>query len=178
MNDGLFGFAREPAPSVVGVGVLLIVTSQAWVCPLGVYSVDVEIISGGGGAGGVQVVGCLQYAYYSAGSNGGTSSAFGITLTGGNGYNNSPAASISVPADNPSYTTAYGFLHPTGYGNPGTDAFLSQAGAAGARYVGRARVVPGTSYNIVVGGGGGGGAAGTPGIPGGSGVQGAVRLRW
>lgn len=180
MNDGLLlGLPRETVILPVGVGVKLITTSQAWVCPPGVYTVDFELISGGGGSAGTVLTGCLNFAYYSPGSNGGTSSAFGFTVTGGNGYNNSPAASITAPADNTEYMTAYGFLWGVGYGNggsavpqvPGTD------GTAGYAVVGRARVVPGVSYQINIGGGGAGGPSGGY-AAGNAGAQGAARLRW
>lgn len=178
MNDGLFGFAREPAPLVVGVGVKLITTSQAWVCPPGVYTVDFELISGGGGSAGTGFIGCT-IVYSSPGSNGGTSSAFGFTVVGGNGYGNSPAASITTPADNTEYMTAYGFLWGLGYGNGGSAvaAMPGTGGAAGPTVVGRARVVPGVSYQINIGGAGAGGPSGGY-VAGNAGAQGAARLRW
>jgi len=180
MNDGLLlGLPRETVILPVGVGVKLITTSQAWVCPPGVYTVDFELISGGGGSAGTAVVGCT-FVYYSPGSNGGTSSAFGFTVTGGNGYNNSPAASITTPADNTEYMTAYGFLWGVGYGNGGSayPSLPGTGGAAGPTVVGRARVVPGVSYQINIGGAGAGGPSGGFGAPGNAGAQGAARLRW
>lgn len=178
MNDGLLlGLPRETVIPPVGVGVKLITASQAWVCPPGVYTVDFELISGGGGSAGTASAGCT-FVYYSPGSNGGTSSAFGFTVTGGNGYNNSPAASITAPADNTEYMTAYGFLWGLGYGNGGSAVIIpGTGGAAGPTVVGRARVVPGVSYQINIGGGGAGGP-GSLAVAGNAGAQGAARLRW
>lgn len=178
MNDGLLlGLPRETVILPVGVGVKLITTSQAWVCPPGVYAVDFELISGGGGSAGIGFSGCSP-VYSSPGSNGGTSSGFGFTVTGGNGYNNSPAASITAPADNTEYMTAYGFLWGVGYGNGGSaGAVPGTSGAAGPTVVGRARVVPGVSYQINIGGGGAGGPSGGY-AAGNAGAQGAARLRW